>query len=278
MIRYRHWHILYVCDWQNLLQKNISENRNDTRAMNGAERYQEIDLVRGIALVLMVLFHTLFDLNFFNSFTINLYTGFWRFFAYSAASIFLLLVGVSLTISRARAARYLDPVSLARKFIFRGAGLFCLGILVTIATWWYLREGFVIFGILQLIGISVMCSPLFFRFKKTNALLGLIFIAIGWIFATITGPIWLLAFGIHPPTFWSVDYTPIFPWFGVVLLGMALGEVLYPLGKRCFALPRLPTTAIAPLTFMGRHSLVIYLVHQPLILAVLYVITGAPIL
>jgi uncharacterized membrane protein len=246
--------------------------------MTGTERYPEIDLMRGIALVLMIIYHTLFDLNFFSIFTIDLYTGFWRLYAYAGASLFLLIVGVSLTISRARAERYLDARSLAKKFVLRGAKIFCLGLLVTLATWWYLREGYVIFGILSVIGVSVLCSPIFFRFGKKNVIIGFSCIVIGWIFTTINGPIWLLPFGIHPAAFWSVDYTPIFPWFGVVLIGIALGEVLYPGGIRSFALPKFPTTAIAPLTFMGRHSLVIYLIHQPLILAVLYLITGAPVL
>ena len=246
--------------------------------MNGTERYQEIDLLRGIALVLMILFHTLFDLNFFGIFPVDLYTGFWRLYAYATVSVFLCLVGVSLVISRARAARYLDTGALAKKFVLRGAGIVCLGLLVTLVTWWYLHEGFIVFGILSLIGVSVMCSPLFFRFGRMNAVLGLLIIVIGWVFTTMTGPIWLLPVGIHPATFWSVDYEPIFPWFGVVLIGIALGNVLYPGGVRSFAIPRLPATTVAPLVFMGRHSLLIYLVHQPLILAVLYLLTGAPVM
>jgi len=245
--------------------------------MNRAERYQEIDLVRGIALVMMILFHTLFDLNFFQVFPVDVYTGFWRCFAYATATLFLCVVGISLVISRARAARYLDAGALAKKFVVRGAGIFCLGLLVTAVTWWYLYEGFVVFGILSVISVSVMCSPLFFRFGKKNALLGLLVIIIGWTFTTIRGPIWLLPIGIYPASFWSVDYTPVFPWLGVVLIGIALGDILYPGGVRSFALPQLPTNAIAPLVFMGRHSLLIYLVHQPLILAVLYLIAGAPV-
>jgi len=246
--------------------------------MNAMERYAEIDLVRGIALVMMIIFHTLFDLNFFGIFPVNVYTGFWRFFAYATASLFLCVVGVSLMISRARAARYLGAGALAKKFVYRGAGIICLGLLVTLVTWWYLREGYVVFGILTLIGVSVMSSPLFFRFGRMNAVLGVVVIIIGWIFATMTGPIWLLPIGIHPAVFWSVDYTPIFPWFGVVLIGIALGDVLYPGGVRSFTPPGLPKNAITPLVYMGRHSLLIYLVHQPLILAALYLITGAPLL
>jgi uncharacterized membrane protein len=245
--------------------------------MSGTSRYPEIDLLRGIAIVMMIIFHTLFDLAFFRLMPIDVSDGFWRYFAYATASLFLLVAGISLAISHARAS-HLHGRALTVKFLVRGAGIFSCGLLVTIATWWYLQEGFVIFGILHLIGVAVMLSPLFFRFRTWNAVIGIVFIALGWILATIPGPVGLLVFGIHPLTFWSVDYTPIFPWMGLVLIGMAAGEFAYPGGERRRALPKLPDRTIAPVTFLGRHSLVIYLVHQPLILLVLYLATGAPIL
>jgi uncharacterized membrane protein len=122
-----------------------------------------------------------------------------------------------------------------------------------------------------------MLSPLFFRFRTWNAVIGIVFIFMGWILATIPGPVGLMVFGIHPLTFWSVDYIPIFPWMGLVLIGMAAGEFAYPTGKRRWPLPAVPALALSPLTFLGRHSLVIYLMHQPLILLVLYLTTGAPV-
>jgi uncharacterized membrane protein len=246
--------------------------------MSGTVRYPEIDILRGIAIMMMIIFHTLFDLAFFQIMPIDVSDGFWRYFAYATASLFLLVVGVSLAISHARAVSNLHGPALVKKFLLRGAGIFCCGLLVTVATWWYLKEGFVIFGILHLIGVAVMLSPLFFRFRTWNAAIGIIFIALGWILAPIPGPMGLLVFGIHPLTFQSVDYTPVFPWMGLVLIGMAAGEFAYPGGERQWALPELPARTIGPLTFLGRHSLVIYLVHQPVILLVLYLVTGAPVI
>ena len=241
-------------------------------------RYPEIDLVRGIAILMMILFHTVFDLFFFRILPVEVYSGFWRYFALATASLFLLIVGISLTISRARAASAKPGIPLALKFVYRGAGIFLLGLLVTVCTWIFLGEGFIVFGILHLIGISIMISPLFFRFKKCNLVLGFLVITIGLVFATLTGPVWLLPFGIHPATFWSVDYEPIFPWFGVVLIGMGLGEYLYPDGIRGFTLPQIPEMVIRPLAFLGRHSLVIYLVHQPVIILVIAAVTGITVL
>lgn len=246
--------------------------------MDEISRYWEIDLARGIAILMMILFHTVFDLYFFRIFPVDVYSGFWRYFAFATASLFLLIVGISLTISRARVASTKSGYQLALKFVYRGAGILLLGLLVTFCTWLFLEEGFIVFGILHLIGVSIIISPLFFRFKKGNIVLGFLCIVIGYFFTTSTGPIWLLPLGIHPATFWSVDYEPIFPWFGIVLTGMGLGEYLYPEGVRRFTLSQIPEIVVRPLAFMGRHSLIIYLVHQPLIILVIAAVTGTKVL
>jgi uncharacterized membrane protein len=162
--------------------------------------------------------------------------------------------------------------------VYRGAGIFLLGLLVTLCTWLFLKEGFIVFGILHLIGISIMISPLFFRFKTWDIAMGFLCIVIGFMIAPLTGPIWLLPLGIHPATFFSVDYEPIFPWFGIVLIGMGLGEFLYPEGVRSFTLPQIPEMVVRPLAFLGRHSLIIYLVHQPVIILIIAAVTGTKVL
>ena len=77
-----------------------------------------------------------------------------------------------------------------------------------------------------------------------------------------------LALGLHQVNLWSytIDYFPLIPWFGVTLLGLTLGELLYKENKRRFHFPDLskykPVTMIS---WMGKHSLAIYLIHQPVI-------------
>jgi uncharacterized membrane protein len=246
--------------------------------MDDLSRYREIDLVRGIAILMMVAFHTLFDLNFFSVFSVEVSGGFWRYFAYATASLFLLVAGISLTISRAKMPALVTRSQVIKKFLLRGAGIFLLGLLVTLCTWIYLKEGFIVFGILHLIGVSVMLSPLFFWLKKRAVLLGFFCIVTGYILSTVNGPIWLLPLGIHPASFWSVDYEPLFPWFGCVLIGMGLGEYLYKDGLRQFVVPEIPVIVIQPLAFLGRHSLVIYLIHQPIIILLLAALTGTRII
>ena len=246
--------------------------------MNAVLRYPEVDMVRGIAILMMIFFHTVFDLSFFGISAIEVSSGFWKYFAYATASLFLLIVGVSLTISHARAATSLSGHRLALKFVYRGAGIFLLGLLVTVVTFLYLHEGYIVFGILHLIGVSVMISPLFFRFKKYNLVWGLLFIITGYFLTMIYGPAWLLPVGIHPATFWSVDYEPVFPWTGIVLIGMGIGEYLYPGGVRKYAIPSIPSFFVQPLAFLGKHSLMIYLIHQPLIILLLAVVFDIPLI
>jgi len=256
--------------------------------MGTQERFFEIDIARGIAILMMVLFHTLFDLSYFSIAAVNVATGFWRYFAYATATLFLLVVGISLVVSHARAVKTLSGLLLAKKFLVRGAGIFALGLLVTLATWLYIPAGCILFGILHVIGVSVMLSPLFFRFKKYNLLTGLAFIAIGLFVIPLINPIslslpdpvalLLLPLGLHSATFWSVDYTPVFPWLGVVLAGLGLGEFLYGDGVRHFTMPKVPDVVVRPLTFLGRHSLVIYIVHQPVIILLLAAVTRMKVL
>lgn len=246
--------------------------------MDPASRFREIDAARGIAILMMIVFHTVFDISFFKIAHVNVSTGFWRWFAMATASLFLLLVGTSLVVSHARSAADLSGFALTKKFLFRGAGILALGLLVTLVTWLYLHEGFIIFGILHLIGVSVMLSPFFFRFGKYNILLGVLCIAAGFFIGNVQGPVWLLPLGVVPASFTSVDYTPLIPWFGAVLAGMGVGEFLYSGGIRRFSMPYLPKLPEHLCAFLGRHSLVIYLVHQPIIILLLAAVTGTKVM
>lgn len=245
--------------------------------MEPGSRLWEIDCARGIAILMMVVFHTVFDISFFRIAPVDVTGGFWRYFAYATATLFLLVVGVSLIVSHARSRQKLSGFSLTKKFVLRGAGIFALGLLVTLGTYLYLHEGYVVFGILHLIGVAVMLSPLFFRFREKNILIGLLIVIGGVCLSGIHGPAYLIPLGIFPASFVSVDYTPILPWLGVVLIGMGIGEFLYRDGARQFSIRRLPDLVVVPLSFLGRHSLVIYLVHQPVVILLLAAVTGTPV-
>lgn len=237
-------------------------------------RYWEIDLARGVAVVMMIAFHFVFDLNYFDIAHINVGSGFWRFFACSTASLFLFIVGISLTISGAHASEILTRSEFILKYVKRGLFIMALGAGITAVTWLIVPDGVIIFGILHLIGLSVMLAPLFLRLFWGNLLAAFLLIAAAGSGLFQDGPYWLLWLGMHPPGFASLDYTPIVPWFSAVLLGIFSGKVLYPGGLRRYRVGDKKLFLRPTMEFLGKHSLLIYLLHQPVILLVLLPFIG----
>jgi len=228
-------------------------------------RYWEVDLFRGIAVVMMIAFHALYDLDFFSG-PVDVHSGIWPLFAKATASIFLLLVGVSLTISTAR-ARIRGEDSFLR-YLRRGARIFSWGMAVTFSTMLLLGEGFVVFGVLHLIGISIILSYPLLKRPLADLVFGTAAISAGlWLRHFSSDSPWLLWLGFVPRHFHSVDYFPLLPWFGVVVVGIFLGNFLYPEGRRRVNLPNLSArTPTKQICILGRNSLPIYLIHQPILI------------
>jgi len=234
-------------------------------------RFWEIDTLRGIAIIMMVEYHIFFDLVFFSIYPFNLHVLPVKIFLYSIGTIFLLLVGISLTINRSKARFQMTRKEIHIKFILRGLKIFCLGLLITVATWLYIGEGYIIFGILHCIGLCIILSIPFLRYRLLPLAIGIIMIVVGIMFSMITIDVpWLLWIGLKPTQFYTLDYFPLLPWLGVVLIGVYFGNLLYPDGERRYHLPDLSSQyGIRFLGFLGRHSLIIYLVHQPIIVGIL---------
>ncbi len=235
-------------------------------------RFWEVDFLRGCAIILMVLYHLVFDLNYFAVYDIDISTGFWLAVARTAASLFLLLVGLSLTLSHSRARLLGQEEGYFSRLLKRSAWIFGLGLGVTIVTYLVIGKGFIVFGVLHLIGLSLLLAYPFLRLQKANFVFGLLFILLGEYFWTISiGFPWLLWLGLTPPGFYSIDYFPVFPWFGVILVGMGLGDRLYPGYWRRIAVPDFAGSPfVRSLAFLGRNSLAVYLAHQPVIIFFLY--------
>ena len=235
------------------------------------QRFPEIDIARGIAVIMMVVFHIAFDLYFLGIAPVPVATLPWRLLALSTAGLFLFIVGVSLSISAAHARRTLSGQEFILKYMLRGSGIFLLGIGITIVTWVLLPGLFIRFGILHLIGFAVAVSPLYTRYSWQNLIAGSLILLLGPVVAAIRGNDWLVWLGIHPPAFYSIDYTPVFPWLGVVLLGVFFGGILYPGGMQRRQLV-IPDRVNGVIGYLGRHSLAIYLIHQPVILGAIFMI------
>lgn len=254
-------------------------------------RFWEIDALRGVAIITMIVYHLMWDLWYWGVLpNVVLWEGFWKYWQRFTCGAFLTLVGVSMTIVYRRERSKLGPKArLYPRFFWRGLKIFGLGMLITIAVT-AAGVGYVDFGILHLIGLATMVSYPLLRFKWLNLGLWAVFSIVGkWLetmhwdgafnpyLGTLLGrPVfvdgrWLAPLGITPTSYPAVDYFPIFPWLGVVFLGIFLGNLLYAENRRNFSLPDwgafFPFSA---LEFLGRRSLLIYMIHQPILLALLY--------
>lgn len=318
------------------------------------QRFWEIDTLRGVAIVMMVIYHFLWNLYFFGyvSFA-TLISPFWKYFQRYIACSFILLVGVALVVShhaarqkiesgkakskkaanapasrralwqdmdrlglivgpicsvlvaliatplqRTIAITYLAIIGLTwvterfggatansvsgfRKSLWRGLNVFGWGMVVTTSVA-IGQTGSVDFGVLHLIGFSIIASYPFLNFRWINVGLWLLFNIGGYYLLpdrAEQGNLWLVWLGWRPPAYGAVDYFPIIPWFGVVLLGIAIGNFVYGSGKRAFSLPDL--SAWFPpniLQWLGKRSLFIYVIHQPIMFGLLTVLRVAGLL
>ena len=245
--------------------------RDPGSRLHPAGRLWEVDALRGVAIVMMVVYHLLFDLSALAGYDIDVVTGFWRLWARVTASLFITLVGVSLTLSLTRARQAAPAAPLFGKFLRRGLEVFGCGLLVTAATAILYPSEVVTFGILHFIGTGIVLAFPFLGLKWLNLPLGLACLVLGRLIEGATLPFpWLWWLGLPPAGYSTFDYFPLFPSFGLILLGVWAGELLYPAHVRHFPLPDLSATPPARLLgTLGRHSLLIYLIHQPLLMGAL---------
>ena len=239
-------------------------------------RYWEVDLARGLAMVAVVVYHLVYDLDVLGEYPVDSTSGFWDAFADASAFAFVFLAGLSLSLSSARAGGSYRDRGPFVKYLRRGAGIFSYGMLITL-TFWVLDLGVVVFGILHLIGASIVLAYPFLRLGWSNGLLGLLIAALGAYLQTepvsVTGPgaVLLAPLGIEPESLYMPDYRPLLPWFGVFLMGLCVGNTAY--GRRSTAAIDADGPPYAtPLILLGRHTLLIYLIHQPALIAVLWAV------
>ena len=236
---------------------------------SGAQRIWEIDFLRGLSIILMVGYHLLFDvgefvgIKRFLGFSTDLSSVAWTVAQYFFAGLFVVLSGVSCTLSRNN--------------VRRGLKLLAVSLAVSAATYIFDPSSTVYFGILQCLAVSILIYGA--AFEKAGpvscAAWGAFVLGLAVALPMLVQGVeirfdWLLPFGIHSPTFSSYDYFPLFPWFGIFLAGSALGKSVYA-SKRSMLPWQLPDTFI---NVAGRHSLLIYIVHQPVIIGLLYVLGG----
>lgn len=236
--------------------------------MSTQSRFALVDAARGIAIVMMFSFHFCFDLNYFGFVHGNFYSDpFWLNYRTVIVSSFLFVMGISLYLAHHHAIRW--PQYRRRLLILA----LCAG-LVSASSYFFAHERFIFFGILHFITVASLLGLLFLRLYWLNLLLGVALIVLDsqLKLAFFDQPLWQW-FGLmtHKPV--TEDYVPLLPWFGVVLLGVFFARFAYtrqhfpPLSHWHSAHPLARLLCLA-----GRHSLLIYMVHQPIFLGILYVL------
>lgn len=211
-----------------------------------------IDVIRGFAVLLMVIFHVAFDMNSFGFASIDFFeNAFWYGFPRVIVSLFLICVGMGLALVHKEGIGW---ISVRRRFYKIGGW----ALVITAVTFFLFREHFVYFGILHCIAATSVVGVFFVRLPKLSLILGLMLIVSNFIFHPTLMPMseWL---DVNP-----MDYIPFYPWFGVVLLGIYLESI------KLHRIPLKRSFLTKPLAFMGRHALTIYLLHRPIIFGLFF--------
>lgn len=229
-------------------------------------RLARLDAARGVAVIAMVVYHLAWDLSHFGIIATNVgLDPVWKSFAQAIAASFLAIAGISLERATQDGIRW-------RPFLKRLAVLILAALAITIVTWVVFPFSYIFFGILHCIALSSLLALAFRRWPVwalTGA--GLIVFILPRVFRTplLDAPIFdFVGLGTVTPV--SNDYEPLFPWFAWVLWGMALARLR----------PGLLETGTAPawLQALGRWSLPIYLVHQPLLFGCLMLLARLEVL
>ncbi|MFC5583678.1 DUF1624 domain-containing protein [Nitratireductor kimnyeongensis] len=234
----------------------------------GKPRIEIIDVARGGALVAMAVYHFGWDLEFFGYMDAGTtVTGGWRLFARAIATSFLFLVGVSLFLAHEKRIRWAG-------FLKRLAMITVAAGVISAATWFALPQGFIFFGILHHIAVASLLGLAFLRFPAWLLLV----VAAGLVVAphVFSAPLfdapalwWVGLSTFRPP---SNDYVPLLPWFGAVIAGIGSARIARDTGfLHSIALLK-PSHWQAPFALAGRHSLAFYLLHQPVLIACVWVL------
>lgn len=238
-------------------------------------RYNLIDGIRGLAIVNMVLYHLLYDMVFMFGVDIPFFLTngayIWERFI---CTTFILISGISWHFSRHN--------------LKRGFVVFALGWCITLVTAVVMPRYAIWYGILNLLGLCMMLMvPLNKLFSKINSFLGAGISLALFFFTSNVGNHYLgfgdiellklpdflyssniLAFlGFRGSNFTSTDYFPLLPWFFMFCVGYFVWGIIKDIKLEKVFLVKVPV-----LDLVGRHSLVIYIVHQPATYGLLYLI------
>ena len=229
-----------------------------------AARVDGVDALRGGALCLMFAYHFVFDLRFYGVIAADFeHDPFWLGFRALIVAAFMVLVGMSLVLA--------DRASATPAHFWRRIGIIvACALLATAGSWILFPRTFIFFGMLHAIAVaSVLANPVVRR-PWSAAAIGCAVIALGLALshpAFDARPLSWIGFATAKPA--TEDYVPLAPWAGFVFLGIALAHLL---ARQAFRAVTPLASAPRWLRWLGRHSLGVYMAHQPLLLGTLWLV------
>lgn len=236
----------------------------DRMQSSQTQRLPHIDLLRGVAIALMVAFHFSYDLSHFGFVAFDFHNDpFWLHARSFILSLFLLLVGISLVLS-SRQGLHLRP-TLKRLGLIVGCA-----VLISLSSYLMFGPRWIFFGVLHFIALASVIGLPFVHMPWLALLLGVGLITLDRLFSSAlfdqAALQWIGLMTYKPPT---EDYVPLIPWLGVVLIGIFLARMLLSEAPPAWTQKLNATRPARWLIFAGRHSLLIYMLHQPLLIGLL---------
>ena len=235
------------------------------RGKTQAQRLLLIDVVRGLAILGVVLFHFVWDLEFAGFISGIAFHPIWLAFGRILAGTFMILVGVSLSLAHRQEIK-------AKAFAKRLLVLLLAASMITIVSWYVFPGTFIYFGILHAIAVASVVGLIFLRMPTPiTFMFGISMFVLPFLFSSPAfDNRWFawIGFSQMPPP--SNDFVPVFPWVGLSLIGLAITKVLHQNTNYVILFNGFDGRPfIKSVSWCGRHSLIIYLVHQPALLAVI---------
>ncbi len=224
-------------------------------------RYPVIDLLRGLAILAMMAYHFGFDLNMQGYIAQDLnHSVTWQIARSLILGTFLFVAGFSMALAVHQTLK---------KRLTRLVLIALCAALVSVVSYFMFPDSWIFFGVLHFVLLASLFCWLLIPHKKLLFTLAIALLAIGLFYqSTVFDQPLLQWLGMmtHKPV--TEDYVPMLPWLGVMMIGVIIGQWALTRAQ-LWPLACTPSAALSPVQWLGRHSLAVYMLHQPILLGAL---------